>query len=61
IDALTDAIIRALTDQELRAQMIARGLAHAARFSWERAGRATTALYRTVLAESHRGVVHATR
>lgn len=58
MDALTDAIVRALTDQDLRAQMIARGLAHAAHFSWERTGRATTALYRALL-KSPQGVHHA--
>jgi glycosyltransferase involved in cell wall biosynthesis len=60
IDALTDALIRALTDRDLRAQMSVRGLAHAARFSWARAGRETTALYRALL-ESRQGVPHAAR
>jgi glycosyltransferase involved in cell wall biosynthesis len=58
--ALADAIVRALTDEALRAQMIARGLTQAAQFSWERAGRETVALYRALL-ESRRGVTDAAR
>jgi glycosyltransferase involved in cell wall biosynthesis len=60
-DALTDAIIRALTDRASREQMITRGLAQAANFSWARAGHETCALYRTVLAESRQGHQHAQR
>ncbi len=56
--ALADAIVRALTDRALREQMIARGIAQAAQFSWERAGRETTALYRTVLAERVKGAAY---
>ncbi len=55
--ALADAIVRALTDPALREQMIARGFTQAQKFSWARAGRETTELYRTVFAE--RGVRHA--
>ena len=55
--ALADAIARALSDRALRAQMIARGVTQAARFSWERAGCATTDVYRAVLAQER---VHAT-
>ncbi len=58
--ALADAIVRALTDEALRAQMIARGLTQAAQFSWERAGHETVALYRALL-ESRRGVTDAAR
>jgi glycosyltransferase involved in cell wall biosynthesis len=47
--ALSEAIVRALTDKALRAEMIARGLEQAARFSWTRAARETAALYRAVL------------
>ena len=54
--ALADAIVRALTDGTLREQMIARGLAQAAKFSWARAARETTDVYRSVLAE---GAKHA--
>jgi glycosyltransferase involved in cell wall biosynthesis len=57
--ALADAIVRALTDNALREQMIARGLARAAQFSWMRAARETTSLYRTVLTRS--GESNATR
>lgn len=49
--ALADALARALTDHALREQMIARGLAQAAKFSWARAARETAAVYRSVLAE----------
>lgn len=59
--ALTDALVRALTDDALRAQMIARGLAQAARFSWARAARATTELYRARLAKPETGVAYAAR
>lgn len=53
--AIADAIVRALTDQPLREQMIERGIQQSKRFSWERAGQATMALYRTVLEETQRG------
>ena len=49
--ALADAIVRALTDRARREQMTARGLAQAAKFSWARAARETTEVYRSVLAE----------
>lgn len=58
--ALADAIVRAVTDDALRAQMRARGLVQAAQFSWEHTGRATTALYRALL-KSPRGATNATR
>lgn len=54
--ALTDAIIRILNDSSLREQMTARGIAQAKKFSWERAGQETMALYRTILAEQQDGV-----
>jgi glycosyltransferase involved in cell wall biosynthesis len=56
--ALADAIVRALSDNTLRGQMIERGIAQAKKFSWERAGRETVALYRTVLAERAKGVTY---
>jgi glycosyltransferase involved in cell wall biosynthesis len=37
VDAITDALRRALTDDALRADLRLRGLAQAKRFSWERA------------------------
>ena len=46
-DALTDALRRALTDRELRADLAQRGPAQAARFSWEATARATLAAYRS--------------
>ncbi len=50
--ALADAILRALTDRTLREEMVARGIAQAARFSWQRAARETAALYHEVLANA---------
>ncbi len=55
--ALADALVRAATDAALREQMIARGLAQAAKFSWARAARETADIYRAALAEH--GVSHA--
>ena len=43
-----EAIARVLTDDALRAQMRERGLAQAARFTWEQAARQTADLYRRV-------------
>jgi len=58
--ALADAIVRAATDKSLREQMIERGIQQSKKFSWERAGRETVALYRTVLAErATKGANHA--
>ena len=44
----SEAIARVSTDDALCAQMRERGLAHAARFSWEQAARQTADLYRRV-------------
>jgi len=48
VDGLAAALQRALTDEALRGGMIERGLAQAARFSWEKAARETLAVYRAV-------------
>lgn len=45
IDGLTVAIWRALTDQQMRATMVERGLARAGQFSWQRAARETLQVY----------------
>jgi glycosyltransferase involved in cell wall biosynthesis len=50
IDALAAHAGTLLTNGDLRARVIARGLAHAARFSWDRAATEMIAAYRTVLA-----------
>ncbi len=50
VGALAAAIERALTDTALRAELRARGLARAAKFTWERAARETIAVYERVLA-----------
>jgi glycosyltransferase involved in cell wall biosynthesis len=54
--ALADAIVRAINNNALREQMIARGLTQAAKFSWARAARETVEVYRSALAE---GTKHA--
>jgi glycosyltransferase involved in cell wall biosynthesis len=46
VDALTDALGRVLRDPALVADLRARGLAQAARFSWARAAEETLAVYR---------------
>ncbi len=46
--ALTNALARVLTDERLRVDMRERGLAQAAKFSWERAARETLAVYGSV-------------
>ena len=46
VDALTDALRRVLSDPALAADLRARGLAQAARFSWARAAEETLAVYR---------------
>ncbi len=45
VDGLAAALQRALSDEALRRQMIERGLAQAARFSWAKAARETLAVY----------------
>jgi glycosyltransferase involved in cell wall biosynthesis len=45
------ALGRVLTEEPLRAQMRERGLAQAARFTWDRAARETLEVYRKVLAQ----------
>ncbi|MGC8781880.1 MAG: glycosyltransferase family 4 protein [Anaerolineae bacterium] len=50
VDALADALRRVLADPDLAAELRARGLAQAARFSWERAAQETLAVYRQVAA-----------
>lgn len=50
---MTAAIAAVLEDSELRAEMRERGLAQAARFSWQRTAKETLAVYERVLAERH--------
>jgi len=50
VEGLTVAIWRALTDEELRAEMVAKGLKRAACFSWERTAKETLEIYRRVVA-----------
>jgi len=49
VDALAWHAGSILGDGELRASLIARGLAHAARFSWDRTATEMIAAYRTLL------------
>jgi glycosyltransferase involved in cell wall biosynthesis len=46
VDALAEAIARALTDEDLRATLVSRGLERARRFRWEDAARQTLAVLR---------------
>ncbi len=52
---IADAVERIVGDAGLRAELKNRGLAQAAKFSWERAARETAALYRRVGATRARG------
>jgi len=44
--ALAEAVIRVTADEELRKELVERGIARAARFTWEQAARETVAVYR---------------
>lgn len=48
VAAIADGLARLLADAALRADLRARGLAHAARFSWETTAHRTAALYRRI-------------
>jgi len=50
IDALAAHAGSLLSDADLRARVVSRGVAHAARFSWDRAATEMIGAYRTVLA-----------
>ncbi len=58
--ALSDAIVRALTDRALRQELIARGTRQADKFSWARAARETAQVYTSVFAERRIETAHAT-
>jgi glycosyltransferase involved in cell wall biosynthesis len=49
VDAIADGIRRAVTDEALRQDLIARGRARAREFSWARAAASTLQVYRDVL------------
>jgi len=49
VDAITDAIVRVTSDDELRAQLRADGLLQAARFTWEATAQQHLAVYRQAL------------
>jgi glycosyltransferase involved in cell wall biosynthesis len=46
VEGLADAMWRVLKDHDLRADLVARGLARAGHFSWEQAARQTLQVYR---------------
>ena len=48
VDGLAKAIAEVLTNDELRKEMIERGLAHAQKFSWEKAVKQTLEVYEKV-------------
>lgn len=50
-EEITIALWRLLTDEALRAELRAKGLQRAARFSWERAAQQTMAVYRQVVGQ----------
>ena len=49
VDGLTVAMWRVLTDEDLRANLIAKGLKRAGKFSWERAAQETLDVYPRVI------------
>ena len=51
VDALTEALRRVLSEPSLAADLRARGLARAARFSWARAAQETLAVYRRLISK----------
>ena len=52
-DALADALARVLTDDALRAELVARGHARVARYSWPQAIDEFVALYRRLATALH--------
>ena len=49
VEAIADGLTRLLSDDALRADLVARGLRRAAAFSWERCARETLAVYTSVV------------
>jgi len=49
VESLTEAIISVVADEELRQDLRAKGMAQAARFSWEQTAQATLAVYDQVM------------
>jgi len=54
VEEIADGLHRLLADDNLRAQLSARGLAHASGFTWEQTARETVHLYRDVLRQTGR-------
>ncbi|MFP4394890.1 MAG: glycosyltransferase family 4 protein [Anaerolineales bacterium] len=54
VAAIAAGLARLLADDALRAELRARGLAHAARFSWETTAQRTAALYRQIVGGTER-------
>jgi glycosyltransferase involved in cell wall biosynthesis len=51
VQAWADAILRVISDDDLRSSLAERGTQQAAKFSWERCARETLHVYRSVLGE----------
>ena len=49
VAAIAEGLARALTDRSLRDELVAKGTARAARFSWEATARATLDAYRDAM------------
>ena len=53
VAAITAALRRVLADADLAAELRRRGLAQAARFSWQRTAQETLAVYRQLIGDAH--------
>jgi glycosyltransferase involved in cell wall biosynthesis len=51
VGALTNALVKVLEDSEYREDLVRKGLARAAEFSWERCARETLAVYQQIVPE----------
>jgi glycosyltransferase involved in cell wall biosynthesis len=61
VDALADAIVRCVSDEEFRQRLVERGARRAADFRWERTARKTLAIYLGVLRARRRELRKAQR
>jgi len=55
VEVIAEGLRRLLSDEPLRAELRRRGLAHAARLTWEKTAAETVAVYRRALAKEGRG------
>ena len=49
VEEMTEALSRLLTDEDLKSDLLAKGLIRSAEFSWERNGQEYMALYKEVV------------